>query len=371
MRTTSGRLLLMSIDPHKKTWKAWQKYCDTPYLQRPDIKTRDQLAAMEPSELSSYNAKRNRYHSFMAPVQTSLMREVHDIVELVRSTNPVGGYAARNAVVIDGAPTVGKTTAITHFARTVDRRSRQSNGDRTDSGAYRIPTVLIGLSGNPSMKDMSQSIATFLGVPEAKRTAERWTADALKTLAEAETEFLIVDDLHCINAGNKNGQARTDHLKRLLDDFAVTCVYAGVDLNDKGLYDTTGRRTAGRMDQTARRWTLVRGERISAADKSGQAEWKQLVATLESQLALCAHPPGQLVDSWDLLYERTTGSVGTLVELLKRAAFLAMRNGAEQIDEQLINRTPLPVGADAARRATAAELRAFRGQGRKGKSHAR
>ncbi|MCZ4657747.1 hypothetical protein O4090_17600, partial [Dietzia kunjamensis] len=186
-----------------------------------------------------------------------------------------------------------------------------------------------------------------------------------------QTEFLIVDDLHCINAGNKNGQALTDHLKRLLDDFAGTCVYAGVNLNDKGLYDTTGRRTAGRMDQTARRWTLVRGERISAADKSGQAEWKQLVATLESQLALCAHPPGQLVDSWDLLYERTTGSVGTLVELLKRAAFLAMRNGAEQIDEQLINRTPLPVGADAARRATAAELRAFRGQGRKGKSHAR
>lgn len=361
----------MSTDPHKKSWQAWQEYCDTPYLQRPDIMTTDQLALMSSSERNSYNERRNRYHSFMAPVKTSLMREVHDIVELVRSTNPVGGYAARNAVVIDGAPTVGKTTAITHFARTVDRHSRQSNGDRTDLGAFRIPTVLIGLSGNPSMKDMSRSIATFLGVPEVKRTGERWTADAMKALAEAETEFLIVDDLHCINAGSKDGQALTDHLKRLLDDFAGTCVYAGVDLDDKGLYDTTGRRANGRMDQTARRWTLVRGERISIADKSGQTEWIQLIATLESQLALCAHPLGRLVDCSDLLYERTTGSVGTLVELLKRASFLAMRDGTEQISPQLVERTPLPVGADAARRATAAEMRASRGKGRKGRGRAR
>ncbi|WP_206473960.1 TniB family NTP-binding protein [Dietzia sp. KRD202] len=358
----------MTTEISRRSWQGWQAFCDTPYLQRPDLKTAPELADMEEDALEEYQKLRIRYHTFMTPVETAFLKEIRQVVQLVRATNPVGGYAARNAVVIDGAPTVGKTTAINHVARAVDRRSRRLNGDRTATGAHRIPTARIGLSGSPSIKAFSRSIATFLGVPEGLNlTTERWTAAAMGALEKAETELLIVDDLHCLNAGSRDGQALTDHLKRILDDFAGTCVYAGVDLADKGLYDTSGRRTRGRIDQTARRWTLVRGDRISLADAEGRKEWKSLVATLESQLALCNHEYGYLASHADLLYECTTGSVGSLTELLKRAAAIAIVSGAERVDEGVIDQTPLDIGAVAARRAAAGEQRARKGKAAKGK----
>ena len=59
--------------------------------------------------------------------------------------------------------------------------------------------------------------------------------------------------------------------------------------------------------------------------------------------------------------------MGSLTELLKRAAAIAIVGGAERIDESVINQTPLDIGSVAARRAAAGEQRARKGKAAKGK----
>ena len=41
----------MTTEISRRSWQGWQAFCDTPYLQRPDIKTVPELADMEENEV--------------------------------------------------------------------------------------------------------------------------------------------------------------------------------------------------------------------------------------------------------------------------------------------------------------------------------
>jgi hypothetical protein len=70
------------------------------------------------------------------------------------------------------------------------------------------------------------------------------------------------------------------------------------------------------------------------------AEWKGLVATLESALRLHRHQPGSLTRQVRYLHRRTGGMIGSLSHLVRAAAQLAILEGDEAITRKLMDTIP-------------------------------
>jgi hypothetical protein len=72
-----------------------------------------------------------------------------------------------------------------------------------------------------------------------------------------------------------------------------------------------------------------------------------LVASLESTLRLRHHKAGTLTAMAQDLYRRTGGMIGSLSQLVRGAALLAMEDGTEQITREHLELVPLDYAAQA------------------------
>ena len=81
-------------------------------------------------------------------------------------------------------------------------------------------------------------------------------------------------------------------------------------------------------------------------------QWRALVATLESTLRLHQHQPGSLVALDEYLYRRSGGMIGSLSQLIRGAAILAIEDGSEQITRDLLDAVPVDYAAERAATAS-------------------
>ena len=79
--------------------------------------------------------------------------------------------------------------------------------------------------------------------------------------------------------------------------------------------------------------------------------WRALIATLEGLLRLHDHLSGSLVALDEYLYQRTTGMIGSLSQLIRGAAVLAIADGTETITRELLDVVPVDHAADQAHAA--------------------
>jgi len=64
-------------------------------------------------------------------------------------------------------------------------------------------------------------------------------------------------------------------------------------------------------------------------------------------LRLHRHRTGNLVRLDEYLYRRSGGMIGSLSQLVRGAAILAIEDGSEQISKQLLDSVPVDYAADA------------------------
>jgi hypothetical protein len=69
--------------------------------------------------------------------------------------------------------------------------------------------------------------------------------------------------------------------------------------------------------------------------------WRALIATLEDLLRLHQHRAGALVALDEYLYQRTAGMIGSLSQLVRGAAVLAIADGTEAITRELLDVVPV------------------------------
>ncbi len=69
------------------------------------------------------------------------------------------------------------------------------------------------------------------------------------------------------------------------------------------------------------------------------------MATLESMLRLDQHQQGTLVRLAEYLYQRTGGMIGSLSQLVRGAAILAIEDGTERITRDLLDCVPVDYAA--------------------------
>jgi hypothetical protein len=108
-----------------------------------------------------------------------------------------------------------------------------------------------------------------------------------------------------------------------------------LDVDEIGLFaGTRGRQIAGRF-------TLIAARPFDYGTTGQRDTWRGLTSTMESSLRLHQHKPGILTGLSEYLFGRTSGMIGSLSQLIRGAAILAIQDGTEQITRDLLDLVPV------------------------------
>ncbi|MFE0602243.1 hypothetical protein ACFW2T_08385 [Streptomyces sp. NPDC058892] len=77
------------------------------------------------------------------------------------------------------------------------------------------------------------------------------------------------------------------------------------------------------------------------------------MGTLESTLRLHDHTPGTLTELSEYIFHRTGGMIGSLSQLIRGAAVLAIEDEIERITEDLLALVPIDFAAEQSEKLTA------------------
>jgi hypothetical protein len=168
------------------------------------------------------------------------------------------------------------------------------------------------------------------------------------------TRLGIIDEIHFIDPGRKDGLAVSNHLKWLANELPVTFLYVGVGLAERRLFAEGLAGDNAALAQTARRWTRLQVPPFEVASEEGRGHWRSLLKATERQLVLARSRPGMLVDLADYLFERTTGHIGSFITLITRGCYTAIRRGTETLTADLLDRVRIDEASEQARRQLAA-----------------
>ncbi|WP_284755486.1 ATP-binding protein [Arthrobacter sp. efr-133-R2A-120] len=312
------------------TLQGWRSFVTSiaPTIDPPDPAT---LAAMSAIERERYDEQRISYHSELVIVETSTVRSITNQGRLLMMLNQ-REISARRGLVVSGPWASGKTTAIKLLGKTHELLIRRKY-PRQD----RIPVVYITTPPKGSPRKLASEFANFLGLPQRPRQNVTDIADAVcQVLTDAKTDLVLVDEIHNLNLATSAGEDMSDHLKYFTEHMPATFVYAGINVENSGLF------------------TGLRGRQISARSVLKTTgpfpfteEWEALVATLENGLRLHHHAPGTLTAQAQHLHYRAGGSISSLSHLIRQAAIMAILTGTEKIDRELLNETSIDHAAES------------------------
>jgi hypothetical protein len=168
---------------------------------------------------------------------------------------------------------------------------------------------------------LAAEFARFLGLPLTSRANITDITEAVcGVLIDCRTSLVLCDEIHNLSLATRTGAEVSDTLKYFSERLPATFVYAGINVEDEGLFNGT------RGQQIAGRFTVVPTLPFLCDD-----EWQGVVATFDTALQLHDHTPGDLTAHSRYLHRRTHGMIGSLSHLIRGAAVQAIHNGTEKI----------------------------------------
>ncbi|EFC79695.1 hypothetical protein FrEUN1fDRAFT_7186 [Parafrankia sp. EUN1f] len=156
---------LLGDEDHRQltTLPGWRAFTATTNAA-PDLLPEPQLAALAEANRADYDEHRLDYHTRLAVVGTSTLRQV---VHAGRRLTLLNRHAvsARRGLILSGPAGTGKTTAITQFGKTheaIDRRRHPGVDDR-------IPVIYVTVPPAATPRMLAVEFARFLGLPLTTR----------------------------------------------------------------------------------------------------------------------------------------------------------------------------------------------------------
>jgi len=331
--------------------EGWSQMVDSAARERPEQLTEAQLAQLSGPARAAYDDAREVWHANLGPFSTPQLGRIHDELWDVVASNRQDGDRVKGAIALDGYPGLGKTTIVNAFGRAFHRQQIDRHGPFTAAGHERLPVCRVGLTSNTTMRTLNQMICEFFGHPAPTRgTAAHLASRALDCILSCETQLVIIDDVHFINLGRRDGVEVANHFKWLANEFPVTFVFVGVGIDRRGLTREGLCGSDLAMAQTARRWTRVPIEPFEIFTPTGRRQWRALLLGIEQHLALTQAHRGMLADDLgDYLFARSTGHIGSLMTLITRGCYRAVRSGAERLTVEVLDQVKNDEAAERAR----------------------
>ena len=295
-------------------------------------------ATISRAERDVYDEARRAYHADLPLANTPTIQKVISTARLLVQLNR-HQVSARRGLIVSGASGTGKTTALAQLGRTHDRHTRKRHpGDK-----HRLPVLYVTVPPAATARMLAVEFARFLGLTFTGRANITDIVDAVcHTAANTRVQLCLVDELHNLDLATRAGAEVSDQLKYFAERLPATFIYAGIDVEAVGLFaGTRGRQIAGRF-------TVIPATAFAYGTTEQREQWRALVATMESTLRLHKHKPGSLVGMDEYLYRRSGGMIGSLSQLIRGAAILAIEDGREQIARDLLDIVPVDYAAERA-----------------------
>jgi hypothetical protein len=325
----------LCADEPLTTKEGWRRFVD----RRPTAPDQHNPATIEllsAAERDAYDETRRTCHADLPLANTPIIQKVIATARLLVQLNR-DQVSARRGVIVSGASGTGKTTALTQLGRTHERHTRK----RHPTDKHRLPVLYVTVPPAATARMLAVEFARFLGLTFTGRANITDIVDAVcHTAAHTRVEIVLVDELHNLNLATRSGAEVSDQLKYFAERLPATFVYAGIDVEAQGLFaGVRGRQIAGRFAVTP-------AAPFAYGTAEQRAQWKALVATMESTLRLHRHRSGSLVALDEYLYRRSGGMIGSLSQLIRGAAILAIEDHSEAITRDLLEIVPVDYAAE-------------------------
>ncbi|MEV7234312.1 ATP-binding protein [Streptomyces sp. NPDC051020] len=323
----------------REGWRRFIEHAPAP----PVLKTAAERAALTPHEQLLEDELRREYHADLPLVNTPTIRKAIATSRLLVQLNR-RQVSARRGVIISGASGTGKTTALSQLGRTHELAVRK----RFPNDRGRLPVLYATVPPAATPKMLAMEFARFYGLDFPSRANITDVVNSVcTTAAHTHVDLVLIDEIHNLSLATRTGAEASDQLKYFAERLPATFIYAGIDVEDRGLFaGTRGRQIAGRF-------TVISATPFSYAPGADRDDWQALVETLESTLRLHHHRSGTLAGLSAYLYHRTGGTIGTLSQLIRGAAVLAMEDGSECITQDLLETVPIDHAAELSEKLTA------------------
>ena len=331
------------------TKQGWRRFVD----RAPAVPEQHNPATAElltPAQREAYDEVRSAYHADLPLANTPTIQKVISTARLLVQLNR-SQISARRGLIVSGASGTGKTTALTQLGRTHERHTRKRHPDKN----YQLPVLYTTVPPAATARMLAVEFARFLGLSFTGRANITDIVDAVcHTAARTSVELVLVDELHNLNLATRAGAEVSDQLKYFAERLPATFVYAGIDVEAQGLFaGVRGRQIAGRF-------TVIPAVPFAYGSAGQREQWRALIATMESAVRLRQHKPGSLVRMDEYLYRRTGGMIGSLSQLIRGGAILAIENRSEAITRDLLDIVPVDYAAERAGTARAGSSRSKR-----------
>ena len=317
--------------------EGWRRFVDKEPAP-PALLPAAALAGLDTAQRAGYDEARIDYHAGLPLVNTPVIRQVISTSRLLIQLNR-HQVSARRGVVISGASGTGKTTALSQLGRAHELAARK----RHPQDRHRLPVVYITVPPAATPRMVAVEFARFFGLPAPARANLTDVTNAVcATAARTSVDLVLVDEIHNISLATRAGAEVSDTLKYFAERLPATFVFAGLDVDETGLFaGTRGRQIAGRF-------TLIPARPFDYGTKGQKETWRSLVAAMEASLRLHHHQPGTLTGLGEYLFGRTGGMIGSLSQLVRGAAILAIQDGSEQVTRDPLDLVPVDHAAQRA-----------------------
>jgi len=325
------------LDNPLTTKEGWRRFVDKEPAP-PPLLGEAERAALSTARRVGYDEARVDYHADLPLVNTPVIRQVVATSRLLIQLNR-RQISARRGAIISGASGTGKTTALSQLGRAHELAARR----RHHEDRHRLPVVYITVPPAATPRMVAVEFARFFGLPASTRANLTDVTNAVcATAAHTHVDLVLVDEIHNISLATRAGAEVSDTLKYFAERLPATFVYAGLDVDEIGLFaGTRGRQIAGRF-------TLIPARPFAYGTAEQRETWRGLVSTMEASLRLHRHEPGTLTGLDEYLFARTSGMIGSLSQLVRGAAVLAIQDGTEQITKELLDLVPVDHAAHRA-----------------------
>jgi DNA transposition AAA+ family ATPase len=326
--------VLRADDPltTKEGWRRFAEHQPRP----PELLSAAELERLPAGARGEYDEARKDYHADLPMVNTPIIQKVIATSRLLIQLNRYQ-VSARRGVIISGASGTGKTTALTQLGRTHELHVHK----RHPEDRYRLPVLYVTVPPAATARMLAVEFARFLGLEFTTRANITDIVNAVcATAAHTHVELVCVDELHNLNLATRAGADVSDQLKYFAERLPATFVYAGIEVEAQGLFaGVRGRQIAGRF-------TVIPATPFAYGTSEQREQWRALIATLETLLRLHHHRAGTLTGLAEYLYQRSGGMIGSLSQLIRGAAILAIDDGSEQITRDLLEAVPVDYAAE-------------------------